>query len=63
MEKRKLIPINITMDDEIVREIARLCEEIDTDRSKFIRKAVRFYLNELEKNPNVEKPEPALRLG
>lgn len=63
MERRRLIPINITIDEDLVSELNVLCEKLDTDRSKFIRHAIRFYLKALEDHAEVDFPEKILRLG
>lgn len=55
--------ISLPMEEELIFEINRVCLQLGTNRSKFVRHAIRFYLSELQKNPDIEKPEPALRLG
>lgn len=44
MEKKKLITTTVTLDGELLAEITALCKELDTDRSKFVRQAVRYYI-------------------
>lgn len=54
--------ISIPMEDELILEINRVVLQLGTDRAKFVRHAIRFYLGALERDAEVEKPEPALRL-
>lgn len=59
---RKFITTTFVLDAELLRAVAAKCKSMDVNRSQFVRHAIRFYLAMLEKDPEVEKPDPALRL-